>query len=99
MSYFTEIRDMMREHGVEQINFLYHRNRPTIQKDGYTYEIMFITAPEPGVTKLQIEGIKVRPGYEHKIIYLEMDDTWRKSSWKHVKDIIERAIKKWEAGE
>ena len=96
MNYLDEIREMMAEHGVEQINFLYHRNKPTIQKDGDTYEIMFITAPEPGEAKLRVEGIMVRPSYVFKVAYLEMDEKWRKSSWRHVRDIVDKEIKRWE---
>lgn len=93
--HLEEIRDTMKEYGVEQINYLYHEHRPTIQKDGTTYEILCITAPDEGGNTLHLDAIAIRPSYAHKLVNLEMDETWRKASWYRVSVLVETEIHRW----
>lgn len=92
MTYINEIREAMRENGVLEINFLYHYTKPTIQKDGIKYEILSIVIPDDGETTLELTTI---PRYDFCLHYLTMDESWRTSSWKHVLDIVETEIKRW----
>ena len=93
--HLEEIRAMMKEYGVLEINFMYHEHRPTIQKDGNTYEIMCITLPGEGKDTLEIDAIQIRPSYVHKLVYLTMDETWRKPSWYRISVIVETEIHRW----
>ena len=95
MNYLDEIREMTREHGVEEINFIYHKTRPTIQRKGDTYEIMGINILGRGKDTIEIEAIKIRPSFVFKVQYLDMDETWRKTSWEKVKRIIKTEIDRW----
>lgn len=82
---------LMEEKGIEDLNFLFHRNKPTVQKDGIRYEILSIYS-EDGI--LILDGVKVYPGYEHKLVPLVVDNTWRKTSINHIKDIVNQEIKR-----
>ena len=93
--YLKEIRKMADEEGVEQINFFYHKTRPTIQRKGSTYEIMGINILGRGKDTIEIEAIKIRPSFVFKVQYLDMDETWRKTQWEHVKRIIKTEIDRW----
>lgn len=86
---------MMKEYGVEQINFMYHDRRPTITKDGTTYEILSITHPRDGENFLCLDAIAIRPSYVHKLVELKMDETWRKPSWYRISVIVETEIHRW----
>ena len=93
--HLEEIRAMAKEYGVEQINFLYHEHRPTITKDGITYEILGITLPGEGENTIDLDVIAIRPSYVHKLVYLKMDETWRKPSWYRMSVIVETEIHRW----
>ena len=86
---------MMKEYGVLEINFMYHEHRPTIQKDGTTYEILCITHPGEDEKFLLLDAIAVRPSYVHKLVELKMDETWRKPSWYRISVIVETEIHRW----
>lgn len=83
------IIDIMKGEGIESLDFIYSRNKPTVQKDGDRYEIQSITLQDDTV---EITGIKVYPSYEYKLTYLTMDNTWRKTSINHIKNIIQQQI-------
>ena len=72
------------------LDFLFHKNRPTIQKDGYKYEIFSIELTEDRTVELT--GIQIYPCYKHKLCHLTVDNTWRKTSINHIQDIIQHTI-------
>jgi len=81
----------MKEEGIENLDFFYSKKRPTVQKDGDKYEIISI---DTDGESLEMTGIKVYPCYEHKLTYLTVDDTWRRTSVNHIKDIVQQEINK-----
>ena len=74
------------------LDFLFHKNKPTIQKDGYKYEIFSIELTEDRTVELK--GLQVYPCYEHKLCHLTVDNTWRKTSVNHIQNIIQQEISK-----
>ena len=72
------------------LDFLLHKNKPTVQKDGYKYEIFSIELTEDRTVELT--GVQVYPYYEHKLCHLTVDSTWRKTSIDHIQDIIQHTI-------
>ena len=88
----NRILDIMKGEGIESLDFFYHKNRPTVQKDGDRYEIMSISLQENDT--VEITGIKVYPSYEHKLTYLTVDNTWRNTSINHIQNIVQQEINK-----
>ena len=72
------------------LDFLFHKNKPTVQKDGYKYEIFSIELTEDRTVELT--GLQVYPCYNHKFCHLTVDSTWRKTSIDHIQDIIQHTI-------
>jgi hypothetical protein len=82
----------MKSEGIESLDFFYHKHRPTVQKDGNKYEILTIDLTEDDDIELTV--IKVYPSYEHKLTYLTVDSTWKKTSVNHIANIIKKEINK-----
>ena len=93
MNKIEEILNILKEEGVDSLDFLYNKNRPTVQKDGDRYEIMSISSGE-GEGTLEITGIKVYPSYEFKLSYLTVDSRWRSTSVNHIQEIVQNEINK-----
>ena len=74
------------------LDFLFHKNKPTVQKDGYKYEIFSIELTEDRTVELK--GLQIYPCYEHKLCHLKVDNTWRKTSLNHIQNIIQKEIDK-----
>lgn len=91
MNKIEEILNILKEEGVDSLDFLYNKNRPTVQKDGDRYEIMSISS---GEGTLEITGIKVYPSYEFKLSYLTVDSRWRSTSVNHIREIVQNEINK-----
>ena len=68
------------------LDFFFHKNKPTIQKDGYKYEIFSIELTEDRTVELT--GLQVYP------CHLKVDSTWRKTSLNHIQNIIQKEISK-----
>ena len=86
------IINLMKEEGIESLDFFYHKNRPTVQKDGFKYEILTIEPIDEN--SIEMTGIMVAPCYEHKLTYLTMDSTWRRTSVNHIKNIVQQELNK-----
>lgn len=86
------IINLMKEEGIESLDFFYHKSRPTVQKDGFKYEILTIEPIDEN--SIEMTGIMVAPCYEHKLTYLTVDSTWRRTSVNHIKDIVKQEISK-----
>ena len=93
MDYINEIREMMEGAGLTGLTFVYHYNKPTIQKDGIKYEILGIYAPEEGEATIDLDA---KPNYEWVLKNLTMDRTWRASSWRHIRDVVKNELKRLE---
>lgn len=91
MNKIEEILNILKEEGVDSLDFLYHQNKPTVQKDGDRYEIMSISSGEEEGT-LEITGIKVYPSFEFKLSYLTVDSRWRSTSVNHIREIVQNEI-------
>jgi len=91
MDYINEIREMMEGAGFADLTFVYHHNKPTIQKDGIKYEILGIYAPLEGEETIDLDAI---PNYGWVLKTLTMDRTWRASSWRHIRDMVKNEIKR-----
>ena len=87
-----DIVDILKEANLDGIDFLYYKNKPTVQKDGDRYEIQFISLQEDDT--VEITGIKVYPSYEFKLTYLTVDNTWRRTSINHIQNIVQQEINK-----
>ena len=85
------IIDLMKSEGIDNLDFFYFKNKPTVQKDGDKYEILSIDLMDD---TLEITGVKVWPSYEHQLTHLTMDNTWRRTSINHIKDIVSLEINK-----
>ena len=72
------------------LDFLFHKNKPTVQKNGYKYEIFSIELTEDRTVELT--GLQIYPCYNHKLCHLTVDSTWRKTSIDHIQDIIQYTI-------
>ena len=77
----------MKKADMEDISFVLHQNKPTIQKDGVVYEILLIHEPEGGTITLD-----TIPRYNWKLVHLTVDKSFRKTSLNHLKDIVKREI-------
>lgn len=87
MTHAEDIKRMLDEAGMEEVSFLYRRSKPTIQKNGYRYEILSIYEDDGCV---YLDGIQVYPSYRFAIEVLKMDGSWREVSLRRVRDIVER---------
>jgi len=87
MKQAEDIRLMLDEAGMEEVSFMFRRTKPTIQKDGFRYEILAIYEDEGFV---YLDAIQVYPGFRFALDVLKMDETWREASWKKVHKIVER---------
>ena len=83
---------LIENEGIESLDFFYHKHRPTVQKDGYKYEIFNIGLTEDRTVELT--GVQVYPCYVHKLCHLTVDNTWRKTSVNHIQNIIQQEINK-----
>ena len=83
---------LIENEGIESLDFFYHKHRPTVQKDGYKYEIFSIELTEDRTVELK--GLQVYPCYEHKLCHLKVDSSWRKTSLNHIQNIIQQEISK-----
>ena len=86
------IINIMKEEGIESLDFFYHKNRPTVQKDGNKYEILSIDLIDEN--SIEMTGIMVAPCYQHSLTYLTVDSTWKKTSVNHIANIIKKEINK-----
>ena len=87
IKYLDGIKRMLEDAGMMDLSFLYRRNKPTIQKDGYRYEILSISEDEGF---LYMDAIQVYPSYRFAIDILKMDGSWREASWRKVYAIVEK---------
>ena len=94
MKHFADIQSLMDEVGLDSLNFIYHSRKPRIQKDGIRYEILTLYYPENEEEGVVLETI---PSYGWSLVTLNVDKSWRECSWKHLRDIVEREIKRMEA--
>ena len=92
MKYIDHIAKVMGEAGVEAIDFLYHKVKPIIQKDGIKYEVLIITAPEKGDPTLHITA---KPSYEWATKELQMDASWKMTTWVKMMRVIESEINRF----
>ena len=92
MKYIDNIAQIMSEAEVESIDFLYHKVKPIIQKDGIKYEVLMITAPDKGDTSLHI---CVKPSYEWATKDLLLDASWRMTTWVKMNRVIESEINRF----
>lgn len=92
MIYIDNIAQIMSEAGVESIDFLYHKVRPVIQKDGIKYEVLIITAPDKGDTSLHI---CVKPSYQWATKDFQMDESWKKTTWVKMTRVIKSEINRF----
>ena len=83
---------LLENEGCGFLDFLFHKNEPTVQKDGYKYEIFTIELTEDRTVELT--GLQVYPCYNHKLCHLTVDSTWRKTSLNHIQNIIQKEINK-----
>lgn len=90
MTKVEDIIQVMEDEDLRIIDFIFRRTKPTVQHGGYRYEIMSITN-EGG---LSIDGIQVWPGYRHEIVTLDVDNSWKESSRRHILNIVKKEIKK-----
>ena len=86
------IINLMKEEGIESLDFFYRNNKPTVQKDGCKYEILSIEPIDEN--SIEMTGIMVAPCYQHSLTYLTVDSTWRRTSVNHIKDIVQQEISK-----
>lgn len=94
MNYNQEIREMLKEVGYgSTISFFYQPNKPTIQKDGIRYEILEIFVPDWDY-ELCIDAVPCPGNGGWKLHHLYVNESWRKSSWKHIRDIVENELKR-----
>ena len=91
MNKIEEIINLLKSADLDGVDFLGHKDKPTVQKNGDRYEIMSI---DSGDGTLEITGIKVYPSYEFKLTYLTVDSRWRSSSLNHIWEIIQNEINK-----
>lgn len=94
MKHFADIQNLMNEAGLDSLNFIYHSRKPHIQKDGIRYEILTLYYPENEEEGVVLETI---PSYGWSLVTLNVDKTWRERSWEHLRDIVEKEIKRMEA--
>ena len=83
---------LMKNEGIESLDFFYLKSRPTIQKDGNKYEILSIDLIEDDAIELTV--IKVYPSYKYALQYLTVDSTWKKISVNRIANIIKKEIYK-----
>ena len=74
------------------LDFFFHKSKPTVQKDGYKYEIFSIELTEDRTVELTAR--QVYPCYEHNIFHLKVDISLRKTSLNHIQNIIQKEINK-----
>lgn len=91
MTHAEEISAIMKSAGVNSIDFVFSYNKPRIQREGITYEIFSIFAPDDGDTEL---ALAARPTYNWRLVDLHMDESWRESSWRKIRGLVEREISK-----
>ena len=84
------IVDKIYEAGMTELNFIYNKG-PIIQKNGSRYKILSIYVEG---NMLFIDGVKVYPNYENKLVPMLVDNTWRKISVNRIKNIVEQEINK-----
>lgn len=87
--YIQKIKNLMEEAGLTDIDFLLHRTKPVIQKDGIRYEILTIYAPEEGEEELSLTTI---PSYGFCLKHIQVTGDWRKTSWEKLTRIVESEI-------
>lgn len=83
---------MMQKKEVESLDFFFRRNKPTVQKDGKKFEILTIEPIDENSIEMSV--IQVDP-YVHQLQYLTVDNTWRKTSINHIKNIVKQELKKY----
>ena len=94
-NHMKTIINLMEEKGITELHFIFHKNKPTVQKDGIKYEIISIYLEDvDGIEEklIFLDGIKVYPCYEYKLIPLLVDNTWRKTSINHIENIVKQEI-------
>lgn len=79
---------MIEEAGVSSVDFIGHKDRPTIQKDGVVYDIFSIVAEDDGAVSLLTVAINPWSGPKD----LSLDLTWRSVSLAKIKRIVEKEI-------
>lgn len=88
MNTISEIHELIERAGVSSVDFIGHRDRPTIQKDGIIYEIFSIVAEEDGgVTLLTVA---VNPWWGPKDLSLDL--SWRSVTLSKIKRIAAAEI-------
>lgn len=90
MTKVEDIIQVMEDENLRILDFFWIKNKPTVQHNGYKYEIISITN-EGG---LSIDAVQVWPGYRHELITLDVDNSWRSSSRRHILDIVQEKIQR-----
>lgn len=87
MNKIEEICNLMNEAGLDSIDFLLYRNKPTIQKEGIKYEILFIEPTDE--SSIRLTGI---PSYSWCIKDLYMNESWSKNTINKISRIVKEKI-------
>jgi len=87
MNKIEEICNLMNEAGLDFIDFLIYRNRPTIQKEGIKYEILLIEPIDE--SSIHLTGI---PSYAWCTKELYMDKSWSKNTINKINRIVKEKI-------
>ena len=81
-----EIIKLLKDAGWTEASFFYERTRPKIQREGLKYEILSISYEDD---KVYLDLI---PSYMFTVKTVMMDNTWKKSSWNHIRNLVSQKI-------
>ena len=84
-----EIINLLKSAGLCEVSFLYHWTKPVIQRDGIKYELMDVSWEDEQVY------LSVIPSYTFQLQTMVMDNTWRKNSQKHIRNLVAAEVAKY----
>ena len=87
MNKIEEICNLMNEAGLDFIDFLIYRNKPTIQKEGIKYEILLIEPIDE--SNIHLSAI---PICSWGLAELYMDKSWSKNTINKINRIVKEKI-------
>ena len=93
-TYINEISKMMKDAGLDGIDFLYERRRYTIQAKGIRYEILTIWSPEDGDDELMLTTI---PSYGWSLVHLYVGESWPERTWEKLTKIVREYVQSRES--
>ena len=85
----NDIRTLMYANDLESVDFLNRKDKPVIQKDGIKYEILTIFCPDEDDESVTVTAI---PNYSFCLKHLDVDSTWRRTTWDKLVRIVESEI-------